>query len=119
MGIDYKALGKRIKFARTNLDLTQEKLAEKVEISPTHISNIETGSTRVDFSTVVDIANVLGVTLDDLMCDSLIHARVQFNRDISLILEDCTAYEIRVIKDLIFAAKDSMRRNKSVLELRE
>ena len=52
MELDYKAIGKRIKIARIKADLTQERLAERIEISPTHLSNIETGTTRVSLSTL-------------------------------------------------------------------
>ena len=41
MELDYKAIGKRIKIARIKADLTQERLAERIGISPTHLSNIE------------------------------------------------------------------------------
>ena len=44
MELDYKAIGKRIKIARIKADLTQEKLSEMVGVSPTHLSNIETGT---------------------------------------------------------------------------
>ena len=38
--IDYKEMGKRIKQKRKELNLTQEKLSEILEISPTYISEI-------------------------------------------------------------------------------
>ena len=50
MELDYKAIGKRIKIARIKADLTQERPAEIVGISPTHMSDIETGTTRVSQS---------------------------------------------------------------------
>ena len=34
MKLDYKAIGKRIKFARIQTDITQEHLAELASISP-------------------------------------------------------------------------------------
>ena len=40
MKLDYKAIGKRIKFARIQTDITQEHLAELASISPSHMSNI-------------------------------------------------------------------------------
>ncbi len=57
MELDYKAIGKRIKIARIKADLTQERLAELIDISPTHLSNIETGTTRVSLNTIISIAN--------------------------------------------------------------
>lgn len=71
MELDYKAIGKRIKIARIRADLTQEQLSEIVEISPTHLSNIETGTTRVSLNAITSVANALGVTSDDLLCDSI------------------------------------------------
>lgn len=111
MELNYRAIGKRIKIERIKADLTQEKLAEMVGKSPTHMSNVETGSTRVSLTLMVAIANALGVTLDDLMCDSVTHARVQFEQDIADILSDCDTYEIRMIADMAQALKDTLRKD--------
>ena len=101
MELDYKAIGKRIKIARIKADLTQERLAEMVEISPTHMSNIETGTTRVSLTAIVSLANALSVTVDDLLCDSVVKSKVQFEKDIAGILADCDEYEIRMVKDMV------------------
>ena len=111
MELDYKAIGKRIKIARIKADLTQERLAERINISPTHLSNIETGTTRVSLSTMISIANALSVTSDDLLCDSIVKAKAQFEKDIALLLEDCDEYEIRIVKDMIASLKESLRRD--------
>lgn len=111
MELDYKAIGKRIKIARIKADLTQERLAEMVEISPTHMSNIETGTTRVSLTAIVSLANALSVTVDDLLCDSVVKAKVQFEKDIAAILTDCDEYEIRMIKDMAQALKETLRRD--------
>ena len=111
MELDYKAIGKRIKIARIKADLTQERLAERINISPTHLSNIETGTTRVSLSTMISIANALSVTSDDLLCDSIVMAKAQFEKDIALLLEDCDEYEIRIVKDMIASLKESLRRD--------
>ena len=111
MELDYKAIGKRIKIARIQADLKQERLAEMVDLSPTHLSNIENGTTRVSLQTIVALANALGVSADDLLCDSVIRSKVQFEKDIRDILDDCDDYEIRIIKDLIAATKETLRRD--------
>ncbi len=111
MELDYKAIGKRIKIARIKADLTQERLAEAVEISPTHLSNIETGTTRVSLTAIVNLANALSVTVDDLLCDSVIQAKPQFEKDIAALLEDCDEYEIRMVRDMAQALKDTLRRD--------
>ena len=114
MELDYKAIGKRIKIARIKADLTQEMLAEKIELSPTHLSNIETGTTRVSLATIVSIANGLDITVDDILCDNVVKARVQFEEDIAEILDDCDEYEIRIIKDMAVALKKTLRKDKKL-----
>ncbi|MGM9553884.1 MAG: helix-turn-helix domain-containing protein [Faecousia sp.] len=104
-------MGKRIKIARIKADLTQERLAEMVEISPTHMSNIETGTTRVSLTAIVSLANALSVTVDDLLCDSVVKSKVQFEKDIAGILADCDEYEIRMVKDMAQALKETLRRD--------
>ena len=102
MELDYKAIGKRIKIARIKADLTQERLAERIGISPTH---------RVSLSTIISIANALSVTGDDLLCDNIIMAKAPFEKDIAALLEDCDEYEIRIVKDMVSSLKDSLRRD--------
>lgn len=41
MGLDYKAIGKRIKIARIKAGMTQEALSSEANLSPQHMSNIE------------------------------------------------------------------------------
>lgn len=111
MELDYKAIGKRVKIARIKADMTQERLSELAGISPTHMSNIETGTTRVSLSAIVNLANALSVTSDDLLCDSVIKAKVQFEQDIAGVLKDCDEYEIRMIRDMAQALKETLRRD--------
>lgn len=111
MQLDYKAIGKRIKIARIQADLTQEILAEKVNISATHLSNIETGTTRVSLTVIVNLANALSVTADDLLCDNVIKAKAQFEADINTLLENCDEYEVRIVKDVTEALVKTLRRD--------
>lgn len=109
MELDYKAIGKRIKVARIRMEITQEQLADRVSVSPTHLSNIETGSTRVSLTTIVKIANALNVTVDDLLCDNLVKARPQFERDMQSLLDDCNDHEVRIAYKVAKAAVEAVR----------
>lgn len=111
MELDYKAIGKRIKIARIRADMTQEKLSELVGVSTSHMSNIETGTTRVSLTLIVNLANALSVTADDLLCDNVQKARVQFEADIAEILNDCDEYEIRMVRDMTEALVQTLRRD--------
>lgn len=109
MELDYKAIGKRIKVARIRMEITQEQLADRVSVSPTHLSNIETGSTRVSLTTIVKLANALNVTVDDLLCDNLVKARPQFERDMQSLLDDCNDHEVRIAYKVAKAAVEAVR----------
>ena len=70
--MDQIAIGARIKAARERVHLTQEQLAEIVDISPTHMSVIERGVKTPKLDTFVRIANALGVSTDALLQDVVV-----------------------------------------------
>lgn len=110
--IDYKAIGKRIRTARLKAGMTQELLAEKAGLSTTHMSNIETGSSKLSLPAIISLADALGVSVDELLCDNVIRSWEIFSREIQDILSDCDEYEIRILADILKSAKESIRKNK-------
>lgn len=109
MELDFKAIGQRIKIARIRKKLTQDTVSEMINITPFHMSNIETGKTSVSLQTLISIANVLGVSIDELLCDTILDSKVVFEKELSDILKDCNEYEIRVLVDIVKASKESIR----------
>lgn len=107
--LDDKAIGKRIKIARIRVGLTQENVADRIGITPQHVSNIETGNSSVSLTTLVAMANLLNVTMDELLCDTLIKSKDVFCREADAVLRDCNEYEVRVLVDILKAAKESIR----------
>ena len=63
-----RKLGLTIAYYRKLRGMTQIALAEKVDISRTHISNIEApnGNTSVSLDTLFDIAEALEIPVKDL-----------------------------------------------------
>lgn len=57
--MDAKKLGKKIKLARVELDLTQTQLAQKIKAKQKSISRYETGVSLPNIETLVNIAKVL------------------------------------------------------------
>lgn len=116
MEINYKALGKRIKLARIEKEMTQERLAELVGLSPTHMSNIESGTANVSLPSLVNIANALSLSVDDLLSDSVIHVRASLEREFQQMLDDCTEYEMRIVRDAAQAIITSLHTNEKLNE---
>ena len=67
--LQYKKIGARIVYYRKIRNLTQEKLAEMVGISPQYLSRIENGSypKSVSLSTLMRISLKLGVPLSKIV----------------------------------------------------
>ena len=58
MALDYSIIGERLKKARIDNNLTQEKLAEKLDVSIAFLSRIERGSSHIiNYLEVVDFSN--------------------------------------------------------------
>lgn len=67
---DYKRqIGARVKNARTMRGITQETLAEKLDVSVSCISRIETGSSICSIKTLLSISEILDVGVEYLLYD--------------------------------------------------
>ena len=109
MNIDYEAIGKRIRKLRRERNMTQDDLRDLIDLSKSHMSHIETGTTKLSLPVLVEIANVLGVTADSLLMDNLQHSNYAFEKEINDILEDCTPYEFNVLVKSLTLVKDALR----------
>lgn len=109
MELDFKSIGKRIKIARIRTNMTQESVADKIGVTLQHVSNIETGNSSVSLTTLVAIANLLNVSVDELLCDTVLKSKAVFIKEADDIFKDCNEYEVRVLVDVLKATKSSMR----------
>lgn len=69
--MDYAAMGRRIKAARRDRNITQEGLAASAGISLSFLGHIERGTRKASLETLIKLANALGVSVDPLVRDSL------------------------------------------------
>ncbi len=67
----YVNAAKQIKLLRIKHDMTQEKLAEALHVSPKYISAVETNSKKASLLFYRDVANYFKVSFDYLFIDSL------------------------------------------------
>ena len=112
MDLDYQAIGERIRNARLQVNMTQESLAEKTNLSIQHISNIENGHTKRSLPARVSIAITLSVSIDFLLIDNLILTKEISSQEVQTTLSDCNDYETQIILDTIKALKNSLRKQK-------
>ena len=69
-GVDYRALGAKVRQKRIMLGLTQEKISEKLDLSESFYSRIERGERILSVETLIKISNYFGLSLDYLLLDS-------------------------------------------------
>ncbi len=62
-----KLFGKNVKIERIKQDLTQEQLAEKMDVSQNYIACIESGRQNMSLGKILELANVLGVDVEKLL----------------------------------------------------
>ena len=63
----HKLIGQNIRKRRQRIGMTQEKLAEKANLHPVYISQVERAERAVTIDALLRISKALGVRLRDLV----------------------------------------------------
>lgn len=113
MEINYVAIGKRIQKFRRELKMSQERLAEQIDVSVSHMSNIENGKTKFSLPVLIELAGALNTTPDRLLLDQLkdssqAHGRIE--EEICRELSDCTLEHKVLIEELVRDTKKLLRK---------
>lgn len=86
-------------------------LAEKTGLSLSYVSIVENGRQKVSMSAPIRIANILGVTVDELLNGNQMYNPTEYQTDMDLLLADCSNYEKRIIYEVAKAVKTILRDN--------
>ncbi|MGH7970071.1 MAG: helix-turn-helix domain-containing protein [Limisphaerales bacterium] len=65
----HKLIGQNIRRRRLKVNMTQEKLAEKADLHPVYISQVERAERAITIDALLRIAKALGLKLRDLIGD--------------------------------------------------
>ena len=106
--MDYYQIGQRIRRFRRVQGLSQEALAERVGISVTHMSHIETGNTKLSLAVFAALAEGLGVTADELLRDSPPDRPPALSL-LEEVLAGCSAPQAQVILAVARAARAALK----------
>ena len=63
---------------------------------------------------LIKIANALSVSVDELLCDSLIEVKPVYDQRIANELADCDAAELQAFLEIIQTTKTVIRKNRKV-----
>lgn len=97
--MNYKEIGKRIRNEREKLDLTREKFAELLDLSPNFVGQIERGEKKMSLETLVNISDCVRVSVDYII-KGVADDRVQKNK-LQKLIDRCSQEEVWLITDMV------------------
>ena len=98
--IDYKIIGERIREARKMKGLSQEKLAEKIDVATVYISRIEKGSAQVNLKRLSQISIALDVPIEKFIIGTTEESKNYLEREFQEILSNCTTDKQKLIYNI-------------------
>jgi transcriptional regulator with XRE-family HTH domain len=97
MVIDYEAIGRRIKKIRQQKKITQEYLAELLEVSAVYMNQIENAKTKINLERLVNLANLLDTEPGFLLDGTICKVKNYLFPELDLILQECSPEKRQVI----------------------
>lgn len=97
MSPDYNVIGRRIKNARIGKNLTQEELADKLDVSIAFMSRVERGKSQINLKRLTQIAEILNVSPGYLITGSNVDSKDYLREDFRQVLDKCTSEQQRLI----------------------
>ncbi len=106
--LDFKIIGANIRKRRKALGITQEFIANKLDVNPSHISNIECGRANPSLTALVKIANILQCSVDCFISE-------EYTYKVGEDLED--GLEHRIMDKLKYCSTDKKYRVLKMIDL--
>ena len=97
-------VGNNLKFYRTMRHMTQEELAEKAGVSISVCATIERGKTGVSMFVLLDFADVLGITVNQLLYDRSVNQHID---NIVVLLQDKPASYLSWLEQVVSIPNDT------------
>lgn len=72
MSIEYKVIGRHIRAARNQKNMTQEEVAAAIEMSPAHFGKVERGDRPVNLHRLSQLSLLLEAPLESLVAGAVV-----------------------------------------------
>ena len=109
-------IGKRIKFAREKMEITQEQLSNLVGLSKNYISAIERGVKTPQLKTLIDIINILHLSPDILFQDVIeFDIDYSYDREFSSIVKPLPKGDKVMILSVVRVMSEELH-NRNIME---
>ena len=97
MALDFAVIGHRLKRARLDKKMTQENLAEQLDVSVAFLSRIERGLSHVNLKRLSQICNILGVSEGYILNGTASTSDQYLISEFNEILSNCPADKQKLI----------------------
>lgn len=77
IAVNYDKIGDKIRERRNFLKITQENLANEIDVSASFISDIENGRRKMSLETMIKISIALKTSLDYLILDNMNSTKIK------------------------------------------
>jgi transcriptional regulator with XRE-family HTH domain len=109
------AMGRRIRVIRERKEITREELAEKMDISPAFISDVEYGNKGMSIKNLYLLSQLLGVSAEYLLSGKLYsldndEESLRVHEEIVSLLKECTPEQIESFRRISQIFADDMKR---------
>ena len=100
MALDYSIIGERLKKARKNNSLTQEQLAEQLDVSVPFLSRVERGDVKINLTRLDQLCDILNISLSYILTGTGSNSENYLIEDFSNLLKNCPSEKVKLIYDI-------------------
>jgi transcriptional regulator with XRE-family HTH domain len=110
--VNYVEIGNKIRIERENFDMSREKFAEILNLSPYFLGQIERGERKMSINTLIKISECLHISIDSLFFEQVNNNNNNNNTNnnnnnnnnntiLHSLINRCSEKEVNVIEGLI------------------
>ena len=107
MALDYSIIGSRIRQARIAKDMTQEELADQLDISVAFLSRVERGNSHINLKRLNQLCGLLDVTEGYLLNGASSNSKEYLDREFADLIKNCSPEKQKLIYNVAKAIVDT------------
>ena len=96
--VDYSEVGDRIRSEREKFNISREKFAELLDLSPFFVGQIERGERNMSINTLINASECLHVSIDYLIFGEI--QKTEENNSFQSLISKCSPKEVKVIEEI-------------------
>lgn len=100
MALDYSIIGERLKKARKSKNLTQEQLAEKIDVSVAFLSRVERGDVKINLPRLSQVCDILDISIAYILTGVGSNSKNYLSDDFANLLKNCPPNKLKLIYDI-------------------